>query len=84
LEHEMPNMKRVIAVATVIGLVSSSIAMADPLAAGKPAGVKQAQAESVSPLVWIAAAGLAAAGIAAASSGNSPTTFNTVAPSTTG
>jgi hypothetical protein len=81
----MSNMKRVIAVATVIGLVSSTIAVADPLAAGKPAGVKQAQMESFPPLVWVAIVGVAAAGIAAAaSSGNSPSTFNTVAPSTTG
>jgi hypothetical protein len=79
----MSNMKRVIAVATVIGLVSSSIAMADPLAAGKPAGVKQAQMESFPPLLWVALAGVAAAGIAvAASSGNSASTFATVAPST--
>lgn len=81
----MSNMKRVIAVATVIGLVSSTIAVADPLAAGKPAGVKQAQMESFPPLIWVAIVGVAAAGIAAAaSSGNSPSTFNTVAPSTTG
>ncbi len=81
----MSNMKRVIAVATVIGLVSSTIAVADPLAAGKPAGVKQAQMESFPPLVWVAIVGVAAAGIAAAaSSGNSPSTFNTVAPVTTG
>jgi hypothetical protein len=81
----MSNMKRVIAVATVIGLAWSSIAVADPLAAGKPAGVKQAQMESFPPMVWIAVVGVAAAGIAAAaSSGNSPSTFNTVAPATTG
>jgi hypothetical protein len=81
----MFNMKRVIAVATVIGLVSSSIAVADPLAAGKPAGVKQAQIESWPPMVWIALAGVAAAGIAAAAAtGDSGSTFNTVAPSTTG
>jgi hypothetical protein len=81
----MSNMKRVIAVATVIGLVSSTIAVADPLAAGKPAGVKQAQMESLPPLLWVAVVGVAAAGIAvAATSGNSPSTFATVAPSTSG
>jgi hypothetical protein len=81
----MFKLKRTIAVATIIGLVSSTIAVADPLAAGKPAGVKQAQMESIPPLVWVALAGMAAAGIAAAaSSGNGTSTFNTVAPTTTG
>jgi hypothetical protein len=81
----MSNFRRAVAVAAAIGLVSSSIAMADPLAAGKPAGVKQAQTmDSIPPLVWIAVAGILAAGIAAAtSSGNSQSTFTTVAPSTT-
>ncbi|HEY2008481.1 MAG TPA: hypothetical protein VGH23_05805 [Rhizomicrobium sp.] len=80
----MSKIKCVISVATVIGLISSSIAVADPLAAGKPAGVKQAQIESWPPMVWVALAGVAAAGIAAAaSSGNSPSTFTTV-PATTG
>jgi hypothetical protein len=79
----MSNLKRVVAVAAVIGLVSSSIAVADPLAAGKPAGVKQAQMESMPTMVWIALAGVAAAGIAgAAASGSSPSTFTTAAAST--
>lgn len=79
----MSNLKRAVAVAAVIGLISSSIAVADPLAAGKPAGVKQAQMESMPAMVWIALAGIAAAGIAgAAASGSSPSTFTTAAAST--
>jgi len=79
----MSNFRRAVAVAAAISLVSSSLAMADPLAAGKPAGVKQAQGlDSISPLVWIAVAGILAAGIAAATaSGSSPSSFTT-APST--
>ena len=81
----MSNLKRVVAVVAMFGLVSSGIAVADPLGSGKPAGVKQAQMESFPPMVWVAVVGVAAAGIAAAaSSGNSPSTFNTVAPTTTG
>jgi hypothetical protein len=80
----MSNLRRVIAVAAVVALVAPSIATADPLAAGKPAGVKQAQMEAWPPLVWIALAGIVAAGIAgAAATGNSPSTFTT-APATTG
>jgi len=83
MEYWMSNLKRVVAVAALIALAVPGIATADPLAAGKPAGVKQAQMESWPPVVWIAVAGIAAAGIAAAaSSGNSPSTFTTVAPST--
>ena len=79
----MSNLKRVIAVVAVTGLVSSSMAVADPLSAGKPAGVRQAQMDGGPTLVWIALAGVAAAGIAAAaSSGSSQSTFTTVAPST--
>jgi hypothetical protein len=79
----MSNLKRIVAIAAGIGLVSSGIAMADPLAVGKPAGVKQAQMESVPTMAWIALAGIAAAGIAAAAStGNSPSTFTTVPAST--
>jgi len=81
----MPNLKYAVAVAAAVALVLPNIATADPLAAGKPAGVKQAQIESVPTLAWVALAGLAAAGIAAAaSSGDSPSTFTTVAPTTTG
>ena len=79
----MSNLKRVIAVVAVMGLVSSSMAVADPLSAGKPAGVKQAQMDGFPPMVWVALAGVAAAGIAAAaSSGSSPSAFTTVAPAT--
>jgi hypothetical protein len=79
-------MKRVIAVATVIGLVSSSVAVADPLAAGKPAGIKQAQIETWPPMVWVALGGLVAVGIwtAVALPNNSSLTSTTAAPSTTG
>lgn len=80
----MSNLKCVVALAVAAGLVLPNVAAADPLAAGKPAGVKQAQEESVSPLVWIAAASVVAAGIAAAaSSGSSPSSFTT-SPATTG
>lgn len=80
----MSNRKSVALVAAM-ALVVPGVAMAGPLAAGKPAGIKQAQLESVPPMVWIALAGIAAAGIAAgAATGNSPSTFTTVAPSTTG
>ena len=79
----MSNLKCAVAFAAAVALVVPGIAMADPLAAGKPAGVKQAQMESWPPMVWIALAGVAAAGIAgAAATGNSPSTFNTVAAST--
>ncbi len=79
----MSNSKRIAAIVTAVGLISSGVAMADPLAAGKPAGVKQAQMESFPPLLWVALAGVAAAGIAAAaSSGSSQSSFATVAPST--
>ena len=81
----MSNWKCAAAAAAAIALVLPNIAMADPLAAGKPAGVRQAQVESVPSIVWIALAGVAAAGIAAgAATGNSQSTFTTVAPSTTG
>lgn len=79
----MSNLKCVVAVAAAVALVLPNIAIAAPLAPGKPAGVKQAQTESIPPLVWVAVAGIAAAGIAAASSsGNSPSTFTTAAAST--
>ena len=79
----MSNLKRVVAVVAVFGLVSSGIAVADPLSSGKPAGVKQAQVEGWPPMVWVGLAGVAAAGIAAAAvSGSSPSSFTTVAPST--
>lgn len=79
----MSNLKRGVAIISVMGLVSSGMAVADPLSAGKPAGVKQAQMESDTTLVWIALAGVAAAGIAAAAaSGSSASTFTTVAAST--
>ena len=75
----MSNLRGVIAVAAVVGLVSSNIAVADPLAVGKPAGVKQAQGMSDATLAWIGLAGVAAAGIAAAAvSGSSPSSFTTV------
>ena len=81
----MSNLKYAVAVVAAVALVLPNIATADPLAAGKPAGVKKAQEESISPLVWVAVAGVAAAGIAAAAAtGNSGSTFATVAPSTTG
>lgn len=77
------NLKRVVAVAAVIALISPGIATANPLAAGKPAGVKQAQIEFVPAMVWVALAGVAAAAIAAAAAtGDSPSTFNTVPAST--
>lgn len=79
----MSNLRGVIAVAAVIGLVSSNFAVADPLAAGKPAGVRQAQSDSGPILAWIGLAGVAAAGIAAAAvSGSSPSSFTTVPVST--
>ena len=78
----MSNRKSVALVAAM-ALVVPGVAMAGPLAAGKPAGIKQAQLESVPPMVWIALAGIAAAGIAAgAATGNSPSTFTTAAAST--
>ena len=80
----MSNLRLVIAVAAVVALLAPSIATADPLAAGKPAGIKQAQMESWPPIVWVALAGVVAAGIAgAAVTGNSPSTFTT-APASTG
>jgi hypothetical protein len=80
----MSNVRRVIAVAAVVALLAPGIATADPLAAGKPAGVKQAQMESWPPIVWVALAGVVAAGIAgAAATGNSASTFTT-APASTG
>jgi hypothetical protein len=80
----MSNLKRAMAIAAGMAMISSGVALADPLAAGKPAGVKQAQVESVPVMAWIALAGIAAAGIAAAaSSGNSQSTFTTVPASTT-
>lgn len=79
----MSNLKCAVAVAAAVALVLPNIAIAAPLTSGKPAGVKQAQLESVPSLVWVAVAGIAAAGIAAAaSSGNSPSTFTTAAAST--
>lgn len=81
----MSNLRSVVAIAAVIGLVSSGIATADPLAAGKPAGVRQAQSDSGPMLAWIGLAAVAAAGIAAAAvSGSSASSFTTVAASTTG
>ena len=81
----MSNWKCAAAAAAAIALVLPNIATADPLAAGKPAGVRQAQMESVPTLAWMALAAVAAAGIAgAAATGNSQSTFTTVAPSTTG
>ena len=80
----MSNFKHVVALVSAMGLATSSLAMADPLTVGKPAGVKQAQLESVPPMVWIALAGIVGAGIAAgAATGNSQSTFNTVAVTTT-
>jgi len=79
----MSNLKRVVAVVAMFGLVSSGIAVADPLGSGKPAGVKQAQMGGWPSLVWVGLAGVAAAGIAAAaSSGSSPSSFTSVAPTT--
>lgn len=79
----MSNLKCAVAAAAAAALILPNIAIADPLAPGKPAGVKQAQMESVPAMVWVAVAGIAAAGIAAASaSGNSPSTFTTVPAST--
>jgi hypothetical protein len=81
----MSNLKHVVALVSVMALATSGLAVADPLTAGKPAGVKQAQMESVPPLVWIAVAGILAAGIAAATAtGNSQSTFTTVSATTTG
>jgi hypothetical protein len=74
----MSILKSVTAIVIVIGLGASGVARADPLTSGKPAGVKQAQVDSVPALVWIGLAGIAAAGIAAAvASGSSPSTFTT-------
>ncbi len=79
----MLNLRTAIAVVAALGMGWSGVSTAAPLAQGKPAGVKQAQIESVPPLVWIGLAGMVAAGAAAAaSSGNSASTFNTVAAST--
>lgn len=79
----MSNLKRTVAVAAAVALVLPGIAIAEPLAAGKPAGVKHAQMESVPTMVWVALAGVAAAGIAAAAvSGSSPSSFTTAAAST--
>jgi len=66
-------MKTVYAVAAAVALLAGQALAADtaPLAAGKPAGVKKAQAEDMTAL-YVVGAGLAIAGIAvAASNGNS-------------
>jgi hypothetical protein len=79
----MSILKSVTALVAVISLVASGVATADPLSAGKPAGVKHAQMDSVPVMVWIGLAGITVAGIAAAAvSGSSPSTFTTVAAST--
>lgn len=79
----MSNLKRAAAIAAGMAMISSGVALAEPLSAGKPAGVKKAQMELVPVMAWIALAGIAGAGIAAAaSSGSGQSTFTTVPAST--
>lgn len=74
-------MRSIAAVALATSFLVTQAVAADvsaPLAAGKPAGVKQAQVEN-NTLFIIAGAGLVAAGIALAASGDN----NVITPATT-
>jgi len=67
-------MRVFLAAALAVTLITTgSFAATDigPLAAGKPAGVKGAQAMDDTTLFWVLGLGVAAAGIAVIASGNS-------------
>lgn len=80
----MSNSKTAVAFVAVIGLVSSSIAMGQPLSAGKPAGVKRADMESMTVIGWAGIAGAIVAGIVLATSQNNSAAPVTTSPVTTG
>ena len=81
----MSNSKRIAAIVTAVGLISSGVAMADPLAAGKPAGVKQADLGSPTTLVLLGFAVVAAIAVGVASGSNgSPLPPSTPSGTTTG
>lgn len=58
------------ALALVFGMSSAMAAPAGTLAAGKPAGVKQAQDRGVNPALYVAGLGAIGIGIGLAVSGN--------------